>query len=57
MILPGCHEDMKTVFGRIDIMDKTLYHYEIMDTFTMTRRDNVLTAHIAEPDVLSGRSC
>ena len=38
----GYHEDMTVVFSGIDITDETLYHNEIMDTFTMTGRDNAL---------------
>lgn len=40
--IEGYNEDMKVVFSGVDIVDKTLYHNEIMDKFTMTGRDNAL---------------
>lgn len=36
------HEDMKVVLSGEDIVDKTLYHNEIMNTFSMSGRDNAL---------------
>lgn len=38
----GYHEDMKVVFSGVDIVDKTLYHNKIMDTFSMSGRDDAL---------------
>lgn len=40
--LDGYQEDMKVVFSGADITDKTLYHNEIMNTFSMTGRDDAL---------------
>lgn len=70
--MEGYHEDMKVVFSGIDIVDKTLYHNEIMDTFTMSGRDNALAdayskkefiryycgfdADLAAPEILSEQS-
>jgi len=38
----GYHEDMKVVLSGVDIVDKTLYHNEIMNTFSMSGRDDAL---------------
>lgn len=40
--LDGYHEDMKVVLSGVDIVDKTLYHNEIMNTFSMSGRDDAL---------------
>lgn len=38
----GYRDDMKVVFSGIDIVDKTLYRNEVMDTFSMSGRDDAL---------------
>lgn len=38
----GYREDMKVVFSGENIVDKTLYHNEIMSTFSMSGRDDAL---------------
>lgn len=38
----GYQEDMKVVLSGVDIVDKTLYHNEIMSTFSMSGRDDAL---------------
>lgn len=40
--IEGYDEDMKVVFSGVDIVDKTLYHNEIMNTFSMSGRDDAL---------------
>lgn len=68
----GYQEDMKVVFCGVDIVDKTLYHNEIMNTFSMSGRDDALAdadakqnfilyycgfqAEMAEVDILSKQS-
>lgn len=68
----GYREDMEVVFCGVDIVDKTLYHNEIMNTFSMSGRDDALAdayskqnfilhycgfqAKTAEVDTLSGQS-
>ncbi|MCD8039734.1 MAG: glucosyltransferase domain-containing protein [Lachnospiraceae bacterium] len=68
----GYNEDMKVVFGGVDIVDKTLYHNEIMSVFSMSGRDDALAdahskqlfilyycgfdAEIAGTDILSEES-
>lgn len=38
----GYRDDMKIVFSGDDLVDKTLYHNEVMDTFSMSGRDDAL---------------
>ncbi|NDO50938.1 hypothetical protein FMM75_16535 [Lachnospiraceae bacterium MD335] len=38
----GYQDDMKVVFSGSDIVDKTLYHNEVMDIFSMSGRDDAL---------------
>lgn len=38
----GYRDDMKVVFSGVDIVDKTLYHNEIMNAFSMSGRDDAL---------------
>lgn len=38
----GYRDDMKVVFSGLDIVDKTLYRNEIMNTFSMSGRDDAL---------------
>lgn len=70
--MEGYHEDLKVVFSGVDIVDKTLYHNEIMNTFSMSGRDDALAdayskqnfilyycgfdAEIADEDILSEQS-
>lgn len=68
----GYQEDMKVVLSGVDIVDKTLYHNEIMNAFSMSGRDDALAdayskqnfilyycgfqAELADENILSGQS-
>lgn len=40
--MEGYHDDMKVILSGVDIVDKTLYHNEIMNAFSMSGRDDAL---------------